>query len=582
MSFEFLSPLSLASGLLGLAGALFVLHRLRVRHREVIVPTTLFWKQAVEDSLARKLTARFRHPRAYVFVLAILALLLFALAGPTSTNTDHREYVVLLDGSASAARGDNFTRSLQLTAEVMDELPAPSRRLLFMGAVPRTLLGPNEANLLLEERTANLQPEAAPETITSELLRLARDASLHPKGVTALIVGDTQLSGELAKTLERLSDSKLSVLRVSADSNAAAPEGDSSEDAMVAMGMAPAASGDWSAVDVYLASASGKRPTVAGIDSSLLTGSQADGYWLRDLPVGRMGSALTATAQGESDTLTLDDSASLRAPAERAAIGVWLAPSTPIYFSDAVEADPGLFVADAAAATVAIGPASELVGASAGALWTLSDRGDLAASFEASATAQGASFQSIFTSLHLAGLERISDEQMTTGDQVTFASRTTTETPQLFADAALFAPPFELVESQSFPLLVGMASRWLAGSQTVQPFAIAGHALPALAKRSQDVLVLDAGLSFGAVGAAAVPPIAGNYNTLHASLLSPITSGAAPAAGLLSTTGSVAIATITPSALKASGGADWNAPLLLLALLLLLGEWHLFRSGRMP
>ena len=583
MSLEFLSPFGFAAGLLGLAGGLYLLHRLRVRHREIIVPTTLFWKQAVEESLARKLTARFRHPRAYAFVLAILALLLFALAGPLTQNKEARDYVVLLDGSASAARGDRFESALRLAAEVVSVLPSSNRSLLFMGAVPRTLLGPTEANLLLEERTANLQPEASPETITSELLRIARDARNRPNGVTALIVGATPLSAELVLALEQTSDAKLEILRVQTNADTENPQSPAEDDAMVALGMAPAASGDWSSVDVFLATASGKPPTVAGIDPSLLSAAPDSGYWLRDLPVARIGEALTASAglEAQPEALTLDDSASLRAPAERAAIGVWLGPNTPSDFTEAVEDDPGLFLTSAAEATVAIGSPEELASSTARALWNLADRADLDASFEASTTRQGSSFQSIFTSLHLGEIERVSDTLDVTNDSVSFGARQPGSTPQLWTDRALFAPPFELVESQSFPLLVGLTARWLAGTQAVPPFAIAGHAVPGPFRQAKDTLVTEAGSIFGAVGAAAIPPVAGDYETLHASLLSPITSGVAPAAGLLSTAGTMALTITTPADLS-SGGSDWNVPLLLLALLMLLGEWYLFRSGRMP
>ena len=62
-------------GVAALAVGLFALQRLRVRHRPVEVETTLFWQQALEESRARVLTQRFRHPWAYALVLAIALLL---------------------------------------------------------------------------------------------------------------------------------------------------------------------------------------------------------------------------------------------------------------------------------------------------------------------------------------------------------------------------------------------------------------------------------------------------------------------------------------------------------------------------
>ena len=47
MRFEVLAPGLVVGGLAVLAAALYLLQRLRVRHREVPVVTTLFWQEAV-------------------------------------------------------------------------------------------------------------------------------------------------------------------------------------------------------------------------------------------------------------------------------------------------------------------------------------------------------------------------------------------------------------------------------------------------------------------------------------------------------------------------------------------------------
>jgi len=61
MSLQNLSTTPFVLGLVALAGILFALQRLRVRHRDLRVPTTLFWKEAVERARARTLVERFRH-----------------------------------------------------------------------------------------------------------------------------------------------------------------------------------------------------------------------------------------------------------------------------------------------------------------------------------------------------------------------------------------------------------------------------------------------------------------------------------------------------------------------------------------
>ena len=50
MSWQTIGPAGAALGALALAGLLFLLQRLRVRHHERTVITTLFWHQAVTGS----------------------------------------------------------------------------------------------------------------------------------------------------------------------------------------------------------------------------------------------------------------------------------------------------------------------------------------------------------------------------------------------------------------------------------------------------------------------------------------------------------------------------------------------------
>ena len=58
MSFANLSGLGVVLGVAGLAGALFLLQRLRVRYQPKRVVTTLFWKEALEEARARVLVRR--------------------------------------------------------------------------------------------------------------------------------------------------------------------------------------------------------------------------------------------------------------------------------------------------------------------------------------------------------------------------------------------------------------------------------------------------------------------------------------------------------------------------------------------
>ncbi|MCP5021928.1 MAG: hypothetical protein GY930_09120 [bacterium] len=606
MNLEFLSPLGFAGGLAVLAGALYMLHRLRVRHREVIVPTTLFWKQAQEDTLARKLTAVFRHPRAYLFVLAILALLLLAIAGPSLNSNDDTDYVILLDGSADMARGDCLEEAVEITGALLDELPRTHTTLVYANATPSTLLAAEESSLLFESRSQTLKPSAAPETITAELLRLARESRSSKKKTAVYIVGEALLSGDLKAELMQTSEGLLAIQRVSKTAKVPA---DNFEDfdiqivagslpdtrkpaniwdyAILGFGMAPSASGQWGSVDLWIETSNEEAPTIEGIDSAQVESAIGEdnghpwGWWVRDLPLDGLPRSLVAiTGDGppHPNRLALDNRAEILMPTGRGAIGAWLGDSVPPAFAAAVAADPGLFLSAKADAAIAIGSAEDLAGVSMDtASWTLAARSDLQASVVG--TSEGPSFASIFHSLDLASIERTQGKAEQASDTPPISLSEQAGALALATDVALFSAPYELIESRSFPLLVGFAARWLAGTETIMPFAAAGKALPL---GYTGGMTADSGTNFATAGTASIPPTAGQFEGAIASLLSPVTSGSTYPAGMLKSQSGSAFGVVTIDDIKGGGQSLLPTLLLLLALLLLVIEWYVFRTGRMP
>ncbi len=175
MSFSTLSPLYVVLGLAGLAGLLYALQRLRVRHQEVTVVTTLFWKEAVEEARARVLVKRFRHPWAYALLLLIAALLWIALAGPSASAGGAKSHVLVLDGSARMQGGTRFADALSIVRARAAELPRASTRVVVAGAFPVTLLDAGEELVLFDERARELAPEATAASLERALLSLAAE-----------------------------------------------------------------------------------------------------------------------------------------------------------------------------------------------------------------------------------------------------------------------------------------------------------------------------------------------------------------------------------------------------------------------
>ena len=126
-------------GLLVIGALLFLLQRLRVRHREQVVITTLFWQEAKEEARARTLVERFRHPLAYLMALLLAGLAWWPLA-TQSFRINGERFTVLLDGSEGMLGGDRFERAKQETVELAGRLPRARTQVVFVGGETRALL----------------------------------------------------------------------------------------------------------------------------------------------------------------------------------------------------------------------------------------------------------------------------------------------------------------------------------------------------------------------------------------------------------------------------------------------------------
>src|SRR5215208_697616 len=104
----FLNPWTAA-----LAGAivipsLLILYFLKLRRREMTVPSTLLWKKAVQDLQVNAPFQRLRRNLLLFLQLLLLLLLILALAKPVAnvTPTAGKTTVIAIDHSASMAAAD--------------------------------------------------------------------------------------------------------------------------------------------------------------------------------------------------------------------------------------------------------------------------------------------------------------------------------------------------------------------------------------------------------------------------------------------------------------------------------------------
>jgi len=595
-----LSPAAIAFGLALLAGLLWLLQRLRVRHRPVRVPSTLFWKEALEEARARVLVERFRHPLAYLFLLLILATIWLSTAGLDLDRRTGDLHLVLLDGSARMAEPGSFERAGELVRETVAELPRARRQVILAAGEPRTLLAPGEHERLLSLRLAAYAPEAAPSTLDRVLADHLPSLSVAPRA-TVWVAGGTPLSPALLASLPKT----VTVV----DLGAASPEGAEREGGadgaglprsnrgISALGVAAAESGVWERVDLFI-EVTGDLGREGSAELSLTLDGEpvearaersSDGaprtpartLVLRDLPAagGRFEAAL-----GGADRNALDDRAARSLPL-RPPIRVALSPSLAPRLGPALAADPAVRLVDEGA-DVAVRRGGESIGGDLPALEFVSrDRQEETFLLTHDAGGSAADSAELLSSALIElGLGEIDAMELAAaaGRPITIGARPaprgeggTRRTIGVWEE--LLGDEYDFVASRSFPLFTAHALRWLTGARDFPAEAAAGRPLAGAGRLAAGGLVLDP------VGMRVRPPRVGEYSDergdgVSIALLDPATSAAEPAVAPPRAAGTAA-----PDLPEPPGAPHPIASLLAVAALLLLAaEWHLHRRGIVP
>jgi len=187
MTFTGIPFWAVASIAVGAAGALVVLHLLRVRRRQMRVVTTMFWRQAAEESRARSLIERFRYPLTWAMLTLICTLIALALGKPVMDSERATSTVIVLDAGASMAVGTRMADA----RDAVRERVAGSGRVAVIAAAPepRVLLAFNESPAALADRLDALSPAAGPSD-GAAALRLARSLASDETELNILLVTD--------------------------------------------------------------------------------------------------------------------------------------------------------------------------------------------------------------------------------------------------------------------------------------------------------------------------------------------------------------------------------------------------------
>lgn len=563
MSFVNLPVIGVALGLAALAGVLYLLQRLRVKYRDLQVPTTLFWREAVQETRARVLVRRFRHPLAYLLVLGIGSLLWLAISGLTTTGDDDADHVVLLDGSAGMARKGRFALAVERLRGHVGTLPRARTTVLFCGAYPRTLLRPGEHAVLLDERLATLVPEATPATVETVLHSLISVSRAQDLAVD--LVGDAPVREDTLASLP----ADVDVQRVPLDPDTGRNRG------ITALGVSEASSGDYQRVDVLIEL--GGDDLEAAELSVQLDGQPATQdavaetrggqrrFLLRNVPA--RGQSLGISLSGD-DALALDDVATIRLP-ERRPYRVAMAPDLHPSLRLALAGDSGVLL-DERPADMVVRRAGQQVGADLPAL-ELVPATEQADAFLIVHDSEADSATVLSEALDRLGLAEIDamDLAQRVGKPITVtAVQGTTRTVRIWEE--LLTDRFDFTRSRAFPMFTASAVRWLGGERELVPYAAAGETW-----RETGAWHDADGTRLDPAGTPLTPPVAGSYRSDDGNEVSVSLTDRNV------TLGSDAGLPVTEPA-EASAGLDVTSWLGLCALLLLGLEWFLYRSGRMP
>lgn len=555
-----------AAGALALAASLYLLHRLRVRYRTVRVVTSMFWRQAVEESRARVLVKRFRHPWTYALLLGLTLLLWLAAAGPHLGAGGSRRAVFILDGSAAALEGDLFESSVRALKDAAARSPRARTRVLWSGARTRTLLMEGEDLALLESRLSGLTPELCPPTVerTLETLLQERGGAL---GLDIEIFGVAPIRKDRAALLPE---------GVALWRSDGVPRG--ANRGITALGVREAASGAWDRIDAQFEAATAGGAVLRPEELTVtLEGKPLEGWSALAGPAGLRVSLHDLAANGDllevkiaaSDVWPADDQAAVRLPRRdriRVAVGARVAPVV----AAVLRADPGVVLTEDSP-QVFVRSSSES-GRAALPEMVLSEDAEGAA-FEVGSPADEEAERALRSAFEELGLDEIDGTELADAAGRAMEVRLRTA-PVRFLRIwnELLSSRYNFVLGRAFPAFVARGIRWLASIPPIEPSLGAGRIL----RDPSAEIAAPKRPRLAAIGGALRVPRAGVWAAKDES---------PQISSLLSREASVGLSESEAAELKPlpSGAAFDPAPwLALAALALLCVEWQLLRRERIP
>lgn len=577
-------------GLAALGVVLYALQRLRVRHREVVVVTTMFWKAALEESRARVLVERFRRPLVFLFLLLIASLLWLAVATPRWVDPESRERVILIDASAAMRVSGRFDAAIIAATQRAAECSPETTRVMLAGARLSTILDRNEDAAMLERRLGGREADLHPSTLESALLELAVTAP--EPGMVVEICGDSPIDARVVEMLKPRLDARRLELPASEVSGV-------SNRGVVALGVTESASGRFDAVDLFVSTAGELAPTTPVVVPSA-TSRDAAGrsrivtlealplregdrpnlhhFRARDLPAD---GSIVRVELAAGDPQSADDAAECLLPT-RSRLRVALEEGVPAALRAVLQVDGAIeIVADPSDAAIVVRRGGSVFGATQPAFVVVdpaSGRPAFSMTFESGTSGDlRRRLEELVDSLALAEIDAVSLATVARRE-IRAEARVgePLEPRSIEVWSALFSPEYDFTTASAYPRFVSRAMRFLAGVETFPPEVAVGRSLLE-APSAEVVPFLHQDRELETFGDVVAPPRVGEVTrsdgrVSRAAFLDSVTTmGVHPNSGELPT--------VTRPERRLS---DPTVLALGLAFLFLIVEWILLRRERIP
>lgn len=573
MSFSNLPLLAVIAGAVVIAALLFMSQWLKSRTKVINVATSQFWQQAIKQAPARVWWQQFRYWWAWLLALVIALLLWLALSGANlSRPTAQQQHWYFLDASAAMTAAHRFSDA---KAQLLNDVAADNdnHRQVWLGdAVASLLLTAEDNQALLAARLAHsqaqLQHNSFSDWLAQQQQRLKQDSAANSTAAAiSVYYYGAPLSALEQAQLKQLPSNIQVHWRYLAPALAR-------NVGIVALGQAPAQSGQWGKVDVlFKLYDSEQQPLSSRAVKFSLNGewfqpanirALADGeFVIADLDVASRPQTLGLTL-AQPDTFSADDSASLTL-ASLPVIRVQLAATTPQWLQQLLALDNGIALVNEAA-DVAVcdsqqrcpaAPAQLLLDADTNVAHYVAKTTAVSQSAAAAATWQQALVQQWQQNgwLALAAKRQFMQLRFEQAESNVRQLHLSTHSLATLLDE----------QSADLPLFMLQAIRWLAGNRQFTPYVSLSAPLPQ---------------QYGASDIYPMP--------LQATTALPSTdeTNNVTAANLLSERISRAVTQAPHSAVVTVDDNQWPMSLvslfILLAAGLLIVEWLMLQRGRLP